>query len=212
MTTLHWDRNNAIRPCNSTPRDKIFEFSKAVVWGVRASLVIVFNAYVEGRKRQAARLLANHYETHPQAIADSAVVARKIPRCGERSPRDETSGMLCVIKLVEPEPLRTAVKLLTSFLIGRSASGSWVVRDPDGLYGGLFISRTEAIRYAMFEGGHRSQAVIMVPGALEFNVSLTLPTPEDAPAEIARCVSRAIVQFDSQTANIENTLKRLIVQ
>jgi hypothetical protein len=32
----------------------------------------------------------------------------------------------------------------------------------------LFVNRTDAIRYAMFESGRRPQAVIMVPGVIEF--------------------------------------------
>jgi hypothetical protein len=55
------------------------------------------------------------------------------------------------------------------FLIGRNCRGNWVVRDRDGLYGGLFVNRAEAVRYALFESGHGPQAVIMVPGTLELS-------------------------------------------
>jgi hypothetical protein len=51
------------------------------------------------------------------------------------------------------------------------------VQDQRGLCGGLFVSRAEAIRYAMFESGRQPQAVIMVPGVLEFD-----PTRGRAPA------------------------------
>jgi hypothetical protein len=52
-------------------------------------------------------------------------------------------------------------------LIGRNSRGQWVVRSQDGLYGGLFINRTEALRFALFENGHRPEAAIMVSGVLE---------------------------------------------
>jgi hypothetical protein len=42
------------------------------------------------------------------------------------------------------------------------------VRDQAGLSGGLFINRTEALRFAMLENARHPQAVIMVPGVLEF--------------------------------------------
>ena len=57
------------------------------------------------------------------------------------------------------------------FLIGRNSRGNWVVRDQKGLCGGLFVDRAEAVKFAMFENGHRPQAVIMVPGILELDMS-----------------------------------------
>jgi hypothetical protein len=56
------------------------------------------------------------------------------------------------------------------FLIGRDRAGRWVVRDLRGLRGGLFVGRTEAIKYALFENGNRPQAVVMVPGTLELDL------------------------------------------
>ena len=57
------------------------------------------------------------------------------------------------------------------FMIGRNSRGNWVVRDQKGLCGGLFVDRAEAVKFAMFENGHRPQAVIMVPGILELDMS-----------------------------------------
>lgn len=59
------------------------------------------------------------------------------------------------------------------FLIGRNSRGHWVVQDEKGLCGGLFVDRTQALRFAMFENGHQPQAVIMVPGILELDMSRT---------------------------------------
>lgn len=53
-------------------------------------------------------------------------------------------------------------------LIGRDSRGRWVVRGPHNRYGGFFISRAAAFRFAMLEYGTKPQAVIMVPGTLEF--------------------------------------------
>ena len=33
------------------------------------------------------------------------------------------------------------------FMIGRNSQGQWIVRDRSGLRGGLFIDRTEALRF-----------------------------------------------------------------
>jgi hypothetical protein len=57
------------------------------------------------------------------------------------------------------------------FYIGRNSRGAWVVQDQSGLRGGLFIDRAEALRFALFENGRRPQAVLMVPGVLELDLS-----------------------------------------
>ena len=55
------------------------------------------------------------------------------------------------------------------FRIGRNSRGQWVVQDEQGLCGGLFIGRAEALKFAMFENGNHPQAVVMVPGILELD-------------------------------------------
>ena len=50
------------------------------------------------------------------------------------------------------------------FLVGRNSRGNWVVQDQNGLRGGLFVDRAEALKFAMFENGKRPQAVIMARG------------------------------------------------
>ena len=59
------------------------------------------------------------------------------------------------------------------FLVGRNSRGHWVVQDARGLSGGLFVSRAEALRYALFENGHDPRAVIMVPGNFELHLGKT---------------------------------------
>ncbi|MBV8508684.1 MAG: hypothetical protein JOZ94_12115 [Xanthobacteraceae bacterium] len=55
------------------------------------------------------------------------------------------------------------------FYIGRNSRGAWVVQDQSGLRGGLFIDRSEALRFALFENGRRPQAVLMVPDVVELD-------------------------------------------
>jgi hypothetical protein len=56
-------------------------------------------------------------------------------------------------------------------MIGRDSHGHWVVQDQRGLHGGLFVDRTQALKFALFENGNRPQAVVMVPGVLELNMT-----------------------------------------
>jgi hypothetical protein len=74
--------------------------------------------------------------------------------------------------------------LLKSFpmLIGRNSRGQWVAQSQNGLCGGLFVNRTEAVRYALFENGHRSDAIIMVRSPLE----LALNDQANAAAAVER--------------------------
>jgi hypothetical protein len=76
------------------------------------------------------------------------------------------------------------------FRIGKDSRGNWVVQDQSGRYGGLFVSRAEALKFAMFESGN-PQAVIMVPGVFELDMSAKLPAgrqhaPTVAPSPVYR--------------------------
>ena len=68
-------------------------------------------------------------------------------------------------------PSSRAASLPRLFRIGKDSHGNWVAQDQQGLCGGLFVDRAEAVKFAMFENGHRPQAVIMVPGILELDMS-----------------------------------------
>ena len=68
-----------------------------------------------------------------------------------------------------PPPNR--IREFPLFLIGKDSRGNWVVQDNQGSCGGLFVNRTEALKFAMFENGNRPQAVIMVPGIFELDMS-----------------------------------------
>ena len=68
------------------------------------------------------------------------------------------------------EPPSTA-RAKSLFRVGRNSRGNWVVQDQSSLCGGMFVNRTEAVKFAMFENGNRPQAVIMVPGILELDMS-----------------------------------------
>jgi hypothetical protein len=63
------------------------------------------------------------------------------------------------------------------FQIGRDSRGNWVVQDDQGLCGGLFIDRIQALRFAMLENRTRPQAVVIVPGVLELDMNRKAPTP-----------------------------------
>lgn len=72
----------------------------------------------------------------------------------------------------EPEPLSGSSSPRPSrFLIGKDSRGRWIAQDEQGLCGGLFVNRVEAIRFAMRETGRRPQAVTLVSGVLELDMT-----------------------------------------
>jgi hypothetical protein len=104
------------------------------------------------------------------------------------------------------EPPLRPLSRSSLFFIGRDSRGNWVVRDQAGLCGGLFINRSEALRFAMLANGHRPRAVIMVPGILEFSIggpakvvakdstgvveAKALPIAEFGPHDLVACQAR----------------------
>jgi hypothetical protein len=53
-----------------------------------------------------------------------------------------------------------------------------------------FVNRSEALRFAMLENGRRPQAVIMVPGILEFSI--------DGPAKAAADDSMGVAETNGR--------------
>jgi hypothetical protein len=54
------------------------------------------------------------------------------------------------MKLVEPPSCSSLSNIV---FIGRNRSGQWVAQEQNGLYGGLFINRAQAVKYALSANG-----------------------------------------------------------
>jgi hypothetical protein len=57
------------------------------------------------------------------------------------------------------------------FMVGQDHRGNWVVQDQKGICGGLFVDLDAALRFVRAENGYRPQAVVMVSGILELDMS-----------------------------------------
>ena len=42
--------------------------------------------------------------------------------------------------------------------------GNWVAQEQNGLYGGLFVNRAQAVKYALFENGHHPETIVELSG------------------------------------------------
>jgi hypothetical protein len=94
-------------------------------------------------------------------VLGARIIAARISRAASRERYLMSKG--------EPPSARSPSADL--FLIGKNSRGNWVVQDPRGMRGGLFVDRTQALKFAMSENGGRPQAVIMVPDGLELDMS-----------------------------------------
>jgi hypothetical protein len=73
------------------------------------------------------------------------------------------------MKLAEP-PSRASSALPLIF-IGKNRRGNWVAQEQNGLYGGLFVSRAQAIKYALSENGQHPETIVELPCEIELDMS-----------------------------------------
>ena len=78
------------------------------------------------------------------------------------------------MKLVEPPSCSSAAPIV---FIGKNSRGHWVAQEQNGLYGGLFVSRAQAVKYALFENGHHPETIVELSRVIELDLSgkRTLP-------------------------------------
>jgi len=78
------------------------------------------------------------------------------------------------VKLVEPPSCSSASAIV---FIGRNKCGHWVAQEQNGLYGGLFVSRAQAVKYALFENGHHPETIVELSRKIELDMAGKLPSP-----------------------------------
>jgi len=79
------------------------------------------------------------------------------------------------VKLAEPPSCHSTALPLPLVFIGRNRKGDWVAQQQNGLYGGLFVTRAQAIKYALFENGHHPEAIVEVSREIELDMGNALP-------------------------------------
>ncbi len=76
------------------------------------------------------------------------------------------------MKLVELPSCSSASAIV---FIGKNKRGHWVAQEQNGLYGGLFVNRAQAVKYALFENGHRPEAIVELSREIELDMGGKLP-------------------------------------
>jgi hypothetical protein len=82
------------------------------------------------------------------------------------------------VKLVEPPSCSSASTIV---FIGKNSRGNWVAQEQSGLYGGLFVNRAQAVKYALFENGHHPETIVELSREIELDMGRKRPSPDHIP-------------------------------
>ena len=91
------------------------------------------------------------------------------------------------MKLVEPPWCSSASTIV---FIGKNSRGNWVAQEQNGLYGGLFVNRAQAVKYALFENGHHPETIVELSREIELDMGGKRPSSEYMPAASPRRAAR----------------------
>lgn len=72
------------------------------------------------------------------------------------------------MELVEPDTLCVAG---ATVFIGKDRDGNWVAQELNGTFGGTFLNRAQAFKYALFENGHHPERIVEVSYEVELAIS-----------------------------------------
>lgn len=66
------------------------------------------------------------------------------------------------------EPPSCSLTAPTVF-VGRNRRGNWVAREQRGSFGGLFVNRAQALKYAFVENGRHPESIVEVTREIELD-------------------------------------------
>jgi hypothetical protein len=87
------------------------------------------------------------------------------------------------VKLVEPPSCSAASSIV---FIGKNRRGNWVAQEQNGLYGGLFVNRAQAVKYALFENGRHPETIVELSREIELDMGSKFLFSDFTPAGAQR--------------------------
>ena len=90
------------------------------------------------------------------------------------------------MKLIEPPSCNSTSAIV---FIGKNKRGNWVVQEQNGLYGGLFVNRAQAVKYALFENGHHPETIVELSREIELDMRGKFASPDHIQAASTRRVA-----------------------
>ena len=126
-----------------------------------------------------------------QAVFRTAIIETFATRNNTATDRCREAALLAHrrntnVKLVEP-PLCSSTT--TIVFIGKNSRGNWVAQEQNGLYGGLFGNRAQAVKYALFENGHHPETIVELSRQIELNMGAH-PSSDHAPGASSTLLRR----------------------
>jgi hypothetical protein len=119
-----------------------------------------------------------------RAFAHGTTRRRKLRGFG--STRYSITGRNINLKLVEPPSCSSASTIV---FIGKNRRGNWVAQEQNGLYGGLFVNRAQAVKYALFENGRHPETIVELSREIELDMGGKLPSSDRISAAATRRVA-----------------------
>ncbi|WFU20608.1 hypothetical protein QA643_25710 [Bradyrhizobium sp. CB3481] len=58
----------------------------------------------------------------------------------------------------------------STVFLGRNRCGNWVAREQNGIFGGIFVNRAQAFKYALIKNGFHPDAIIEVSREIEIDI------------------------------------------
>lgn len=55
--------------------------------------------------------------------------------------------------------------------VGRNCRGNWIACEQNGIFGGIFLNRAQAFKYALRKNGHHPEAIIELSHEIELDIS-----------------------------------------
>jgi hypothetical protein len=90
------------------------------------------------------------------------------------------------VKLVEPPSCSSASTIV---FIGRNSRGNWIAQEQNGRYGGLFVNRAQAIKYALSENGRHPETIVELSREIELDMGAKRPSSGQIAAASPRRVA-----------------------
>ena len=87
------------------------------------------------------------------------------------------------MKPVEPPSCSSTSTIV---FIGRNSRGNWVAQEQNGLYGGLFVNRTQAVKYALFENGRHPETIVELSREIELDMGGKLSSSNHITAAVSK--------------------------
>jgi hypothetical protein len=75
------------------------------------------------------------------------------------------------VKSIDEPPSRPS----NLVLISQDGRGHWVAQEENGLFGGMFVSRAQAVKYALFENGNHPEAIVLTNNIVELDMHRKAP-------------------------------------